>query len=710
MATSLDPSPSSQAPSPADTPPPLSTPSTSDPSQATLPTFGLSPSPLLTSLHSLVSCISLLDSERSSLLLQRSALLERVASLEATTVQQQRDLAELRHKVEVLEYGVRHERALRMGGLIARRGWDAASLHRGEEKQAGAEGDEKEQMMLQQGKPAAGKRGRGKGAVLMPQYFTLPSQLPAVPVSPSALLKWRAYIQGEGANTRIDVLSHEQREAKLPSSSPPRPPPPPAQAENADSEPLPVPASPGVVPASPSSGGEGKAVTGILSGGRRGPKGLKAKKKIQFKDVSSDEEEEEQRSGKGRKAVTHATFVPPSAASDDAEPSFVSASPSSSSSATASSAASTSTSSSLSALSLRAVSASKPVKMKLALRFHTAAVRALAFSSSPSASSSSSILLATASEDSTVHLFALPSSTASSSISVKKPKPLEPLGTFRHLSAVLTVALHQASGVCVAGTAGGEVDVWSLEGPMRGDGLYGDVSDSRMGRKGGWTWGRPVWSVAINEQGSVMAAACADGCVYLLDALQLSSAPLHALPSPGGESSLPSSVCFLPTGELVAGYTNGDVLLIDAATGAIKCRIATSAYVTSVSAGPAPTPPSAAAVSLRFVSGHADGSVRLLDGGAEGGVVCVAQAHADAVTSVSYSAGDGRVASCGHDEMVRLWEVQTREAGGVGLRAVQVLEPHATHRLILGEAIHCVRWERGLLASAGADGVIKIFA
>ena len=710
MAT-LDPSTSPLTPPTADNP--LLNSSSSDLSP-TLPTFGLFPSPLLTSLQSLASSISVVESERSALLLQRSALLDRVSALEALTLRQQAELSDLRHQVEVLEYGVRHERALRMDDLIARRGREGVSMHRGEEKQAGLEGDEKEQLMLEQGKLAGGKRGRSKRTATTPQYckyFTLPSHLPAVPLSPGALLKWREYIQGEGRNTNIDVLSHTQREAKLPSASP-QPLSLPDEAESSSEQAAPSSPEP-VMDASPPSGGEGRVVTGILSAGKRGPKGLKKKKKIQFKGVSSSDDEEEDTRRRQRKVVTHATFVPPAAAADSVDSSTVPASPSSASSADVASPASSSVPSSfssLSAKSLRAVPSSAVVRSRLVLRFHTAAVRAVAFSSSPSPSSPSSTLIATASEDATINLFALPSSV-SSSIAAKKPKPLEPLATYRHRSPVLSVALHQLSGVCVGGTAGGEVDVWSLEGALRGDGVYSSYTECQMGRKGGWKWARSVWSVAINEQGDSIACACADGMVYLLNALQLGSPPLHAVPSPGGEDSLPSSLCFLSAAEVVAGYSNGDVVVIDTSTGDVKPRTSTAVYVTSVCVGPAPAPDSAATPSPRFISGHADGSMRLHSGGADCAVLCVVQAHSDAVTSVSVSAVDGRVASCGHDEMVRLWEVQTRESGTVSLRAVQTLEPHATHRSILGEAIHCVQWsERGMLASAGADGVVKVFA
>ena len=661
-----------------------------------------------------MSSFSSLETERSALLLQRAHLLDRLSVLETSEREQQREVASLRRQVEILEYGVRHERAMRMDALLSTRKARERRADRVEERKGARDGDEKEQCLLDRAKSltSASRLRHQKPSAIVPQYFTLPTRLPASPLSPGALSMWRDYIQGEGRNTDIDVRSHAQRESALRTSSPSKRKPdenvPPAAVR--PPSPLAAPPSPRRSPPSPPPSAGGKAVGGgILSGGGAKAKAaLKAKKRIQFKDVDRDDDGDDDREsgGKERKAITNVTFIPPTpstpaeppAEKADAPPAIAApSSPSLSQRSPVSAAQSASA-------ALRSLSTYKAVRGKLTLRFHTAGVRGVAFSSSASASSSasSSTLIATASEDCTVLLWALPSSLLSPAIAAKKPRTVDPVCTFRHLSAVLCVALHVASGVCVGGTAGGEVEVWGLEGGLRGEGLYGSWGECQVGRKGGWKLEKPIWSVTVDDKGAVIAAACADGRVYVLDAAALGSAPLHTVAPPAADA-IPSSLSFLSSAELLAGYSNGDVVVIDVSKGTAGARVSTGSYVTSVSVGPAST---SASPAPRFLSGHADGTLRVHGGGSGASSATVVQGHTSAVTSVAVHPVDGRVATCGHDEMVRLWEVRA----DAGLRALQVLEPHATHRAVLDEAIHCVQWsEHGLLASAGADGQVRLF-
>ena len=129
-------------------------------------------------------------------------------------------------------------------------------------------------------------------------------------------------------------------------------------------------------------------------------------------------------------------------------------------------------------------------------------------------------------------------------------------------------------------------------------------------------------------------------------------------------------------------------------------------------------------------SAHVDGTVRVLDL-ASGRCVHRLAAHADAVTalavveSTTLSAGSGAsggsggssgssasvgghgryLVTAGHDAAVRTWDLGTQ-------RCVHDLAEHQTHRRKYDEGVHAVALHRasGLLATAGADSIVRVFA
>ena len=696
-----------------------------------------SPSPpLVASIQSILSEFQRVDSERAT-------LLQRLSALEQQARERDDEVRLLKKQIEVLQYGVRCERAMRMGeGGRGRTAGIAPGGGRGkenilasmrEEKKGGSELlDEKEQLLLikpaesADGQPAgkaASSRLRGKATPLQPNYFTLPSRLPASPLSARTMLLWKDYILSEGSkldlgelialkeNRRGDEEAGAQQTGKLHVF----PPPSPSQTTGAAG--VARPRSP--APSNNETSSTSSTPRAGILGGR--PKGLVKKvKKLQFRETverlepGDDGQLDESGEEKEKQSIS-SIFTPPTAAEDRDSaaslavhlPASASASSSARTSASASSSSSSPSSSSSSGSktvfsTLASSAAYKLLRPKLTLRHHVAGVRGIAFDSSASLSTSAPSILASASDDCTVQLWNLSAqlpppgaaSSSSASIAAKKQaaKPVEPVSTFRHAHPVLCVALHLESGRLVAGTAGGRVEVWEATSTGAPGGLYG-ATVGWAGRLGGWQTGGAVWSVAMEERGDVAVCASADGNVYVYSLASIGSAPLHTI-APPVASSRPTSLTFLSSEQLVAAYTGGELALIDVSTGGVVARATTASYITCVAAN-----------AFHLFTAHADGSIQPHDPHTLACSSPPVKAHTDCVTSVSCHPTSSVLASCGHDETVRVWDVRDG-----GMKVLQCLEPHATHRSIMDEAVHCVRWnEDGRLASSGADGILKVY-
>ena len=682
--------------------------------------------PLVASIQAILTEFQRVDSERA-------ALVSRLTQLEQQAKERDDEVRLLKKQVEVLQYGVRCERAMRMGEGSRGRGVNGVSggsrgkenvlaSMREEKKAAGELADEKEQLLLKSdsslGQPAAAAvkgRTKSKATPLQPNYFTLPSRLPASPMSARTMLMWRDYIQTEGSKLDLDLAAlkegkggEDETDGKQSGRPFIFPPISPSQAAAA----LARPRSPGLS-SNEATSAASTPRAGILGG--KAKAGMKKVKKLQFKEeverLDTGVEGEEGDNGgeeKERKSIT-SIFTPPIAADDKdssstptslASPASSSASPSP---RTASSSSPSSSSTSKSVFSTLASSAAyKQLRPKLTLRHHVAGVRAITFDSSASLSTSAPSLLASASDDCTVQVWnlsaQLPSagstSSSSSSIAAKKQaaKPIEPITTFRHTHPVLSVALHVESSRLVAGTVSGRIEVWEATTTGVAGGLYG-ASVGWAGKLGGWQAGGAVWSVVMEESGDVVVCASADGNVYVYSMTAIGSAPLHTIPPPAA-SSRPTSLTYLSSEQLVAAYTGGELALIDVSTGTVVTRSTTASYITSVTAN-----------AFYLFTGHADGTIQLHDPRSLAPSSSAVRAHTDSVTSVSCHPTSSVLASCGHDETVRVWDVRDG-----GMRVLQCLEPHATHRSVMDEAVHCVRWnEDGRLASSGADGMVKVY-
>ncbi len=398
------------------------------------------------------------------------------------------------------------------------------------------------------------------------------------------------------------------------------------------------------------------------------------------------------------------------------------------------------------------------------LRSHVDGVRALCFHSSDP-------WLVSASEDGTAKIWQLGDivkksrggGLSGSGAGVEETKGVEAFFTYRgHRGPVLAAALCEELGWLATGGFDSQVALWRLP-PSKQElyGAFGRVAHLRVAALDGHA--DAVWALAAHPTRALLYSAAADGTVaawrleegnsHRLASWRLpassssssfsSSSPSSSLSSPSSpasaEGSIPSALC-LPsfgTHQLLVATTAGAVIQLDATTG--QCVRVISAIEESSSAS-STNPSSSSSSSLRALavtvhpamavafSAHVDGTVRVLDL-ASGRCVHRLAAHADAVTalavveSTTMSAGSGAsgggssgssasvggqgryLVTAGHDAAVRTWDLGTQ-------RCVHDLAEHQTHRRKYDEGVHALALHRtsGLLATAGADSIVRVFA
>jgi eukaryotic-like serine/threonine-protein kinase len=192
----------------------------------------------------------------------------------------------------------------------------------------------------------------------------------------------------------------------------------------------------------------------------------------------------------------------------------------------------------------------------------------------------------------------------------------------------------------------GEVRVWGLDNPSR---ILHTLKHPEA-----------VVALAINSKGTLLATACEDKQVRLID-LATSAEPRLLGAAPAGElfRAQVRAVAFSPDGlHLATAGEDDKIRLWNVASGAMEQVFeGHTDYVLAIAFNQD---------GKQLVSASMDKTVRLWDlsGGHGRGVVVLGQ-HKSWALSVAFSADGKLVASGGQDKRVRLWHVETLTAGRV---------------------------------------------
>ncbi|RDX42686.1 WD40 repeat-like protein [Lentinus brumalis] len=344
-------------------------------------------------------------------------------------------------------------------------------------------------------------------------------------------------------------------------------------------------------------------------------------------------------------------------------------------------------------------------KAKRTLRNHLDAVRALAFHPSE-------LCLASAGDDSTVKIWRVDVASVASSAS-RPTTEVEPQLTLRGHSAGITRLVHSPSkGLLYSASMDSSIRIWALPAPSHT--TYAPYDSTRArGELIGHT--DAVWDLALARDESTLVSCGAEGLVKVWDV---------SGPSGGGSLKLSWSYNGLETSDLspegdlpgataveaiktdlkkvAVAYQNAVIKIFDIESGKELSRFqvdpvegddSISAQANSIASHP--TMP-------LLITGHEDKHIRIFDI-VTGQCTHSMLAHLDAVTSLSIDAAGFALVSGSHDCSVRFWDI-------LGSRAC--IQENTSHREKAREGVLDVEFHPSLpiMASAGADGVVKLYA
>ncbi|PPQ74192.1 hypothetical protein CVT26_004489 [Gymnopilus dilepis] len=344
-------------------------------------------------------------------------------------------------------------------------------------------------------------------------------------------------------------------------------------------------------------------------------------------------------------------------------------------------------------------------KAKRTLRNHLDAVRALAFHPTE-------LCLATGGDDCTVKIWRMDVASLASSGS-RATTEVEPQLTLRGHSAAITRLIHSPSKqLLYSASLDSSIRIWALPSPSHTTYAPYDETRSR-GELVGHT--DAVWDLALVRDESTLISCGAEGVVKVWDvsgpsgggSLKLTWGwngvenpdDLHESPDAPGATSVEAIKTDLK--KVAVAYQNAIVKIFDIETGKEVSRLESDMSYDGTPATQINRIVSHPTMSL-LVTAHEDKFIRIFDL-TTGQCTHSMLAHLDGVTSLSIDAAGFSLVSGSHDCSVRFWDL-------LGTRScVQEL---TTHREKAREGVLDVEFHPSLpfMASAGADGVVKLYA
>ncbi|KAI6129130.1 WD40-repeat-containing domain protein [Pisolithus croceorrhizus] len=344
-------------------------------------------------------------------------------------------------------------------------------------------------------------------------------------------------------------------------------------------------------------------------------------------------------------------------------------------------------------------------KPKRTLRSHLDAVRALAFHPTE-------LCLATGGDDCTVKIWRMDVAGLTSSV-VRLTTESEPQLTLRGHSAGITCLVHSPTRHLIySASLDSSIRVWSLPSPSHTTYAPYDHTAVR-GELIGHT--DAVWDLALVRDESTLISCGAEGAVKVWDvglpgggALRLSWG-YHGLDGESGEDEEDkenpgaTSVEAIKTElkHVAVAYQNAVVKIFEIETGKEVSRLPTDTTYDGTTATQVNKIVSHPTMPL-LVTAHEDKSIRIFDI-ITGQCTYNMPAHLDGVTSLSIDAAGFALVSGSHDCSIRYWDL-------LGSRTCT--QEITSHREKAKEGVLDVEFHSSLpvMASAGADGVVKLYA
>ncbi|EPT05407.1 hypothetical protein FOMPIDRAFT_61493 [Fomitopsis schrenkii] len=345
----------------------------------------------------------------------------------------------------------------------------------------------------------------------------------------------------------------------------------------------------------------------------------------------------------------------------------------------------------------------KAWKAKRTLRNHLDAVRAIAFHPTE-------LCLASGGDDMTVKIWRVDVAGLASAAS-RPTTEIEPQLTLRGHSAAITRLVHAPSKqLLYSASLDSSIRIWAL--PPSSHTTYAPYDATRArGELIGHT--DAVWDLALVRDESTLISCGAEGAVKVWDvsgpsgggSLKLSwmfdgldaSEPQNEGDAPGA-----TAVEAIKTDlkKVAVAYQNAVIKIFEIETGKELVRLQTEPSEGGISSQANsivshPTMP-------LLITGHEDKHIRIFDI-LTGQCTHSMLAHLDAVTSLSIDAAGFSLVSGSHDCSVRFWDI-------LGSRAC--VQEIPSHREKAREGVLDTEFHPTLpiMASAGADGVVKLYA